>query len=315
MAVKQKQSQKQNVNVNINLGEKKKKKKKRKVGKKQVKRTETQPLIFQTPKQPFNLINAPLPQKQSFVYPEGETASQLGLSSNVSVPFRPNVFREPIRNPTLADEPTIKTKPTKAPKEYSFFSDEPKRTEAENALDYILQFGTSPPTQTPLSDEEIAAIIEAEQKATESEQKASEPAATEQPKKIRGGQKVKEEERLKKETITGITTGIAPVIEQPKKQKKPKKPKEAEYDPLQYPITFPQKVVTAEAIPTELTAEGAYSLTAPLAQQPSAELQQKIVFAGLPTSAEEAEPKKETIQRQRRVIERATPAQSTVWDE
>jgi hypothetical protein len=314
MAVKQKQSQKQNVNVNINLGEKKKKKKKRKVAKKNTKRTETQPLMFQTPNQPLNWINYPLPQKQSFVYPEGETASQLGLLSNFRVPFKPNVLREPVRNPTLADEPTIKSKPTKAPKEYSLFSDEPKRTEEENALDFILQFGTSPPTQTPLSDEEIAAIIEAEQKATESEQKASEPAATEQPKKIRGGQKVKEEERLKKETITGITTGIAPVIEQPKKQKKQKKPKEAEYDPLQYPITFPQKVVTAEAIPTELTAEGAYSLTAPLAQQPSAELQQKIVFAGLPTPAEE-EPKKETIQRQRRVIERATPAQSTVWGE
>ena len=94
----QRQSQKQNVNVNINLGEKKKKRKPRK-RKTVMKRREGPQPLFNPPsiinfppgfnQQPaINLPPPPIPQKQYSVFPEGETATQLNLLSNVPVPLK-----------------------------------------------------------------------------------------------------------------------------------------------------------------------------------------------------------------------------------
>ena len=131
MAVKQRQSQKQNVNVNINLGEKKKKRKprKRKTGKKEVKR-QTQiipafnppPIINFPPgfnQQPaINLPPPPIAQKQYSVFPEGETATQLNLLSNVPVPLR--VEGSPLKAKAKEPKPEaykVINEPFKAPEE------------------------------------------------------------------------------------------------------------------------------------------------------------------------------------------------------
>jgi len=364
MAVKQKQSQKQNVNVNINLGEKKKKgkPKRRKTGKKAVKR-QTQTIInppsiinyppFFNQNQPNNWFNPPppIPQKQFAVFPEGETASQLGLLSNVPVPLRVegNPLKEKEKEPILQPAPI--NEPFTAPVEENPFiapAEEPIKFTAEEPL--YIEPPIEPPSPTAstisgLSEEPYGTIapsfynveglgLSKVSKKTgplppigQSQQPlpssgltlADNFPSTEyvfeeggKPKqvKIRKGQKVKEEERLKKETITGIITGEAPTIELQKPKRKSKKTKEA-FNPNQSALGFSQPVVTAEAIPAELTAQGAFNLYAPLGEQPSAQLQEKILFVQQPVETFTTQPaveptKAETLQRQRRVIERAT---------
>jgi hypothetical protein len=326
------QKQSQSLSVNINLGKGKARQSKPQNPKLPAPFPPNYPPFFNQ-NQPNNWFNPPppIPQKQYAVFPEGETASQLGLLSSVPVTLRVegNPLKEKEKEPTLkpapADENIFKPAPAEdnpfvAPldieptPQFVTSLDEPATenigdiplTEEEKALKYILEFGKQPaqpfkqPAQPSLSD--VLTPFTAE-----------EEGALQKFKKIRGGQKVKEEERLKKETITGIITGQAPVIleESPKRGRKKgstNKPKET-FDPNQSALGFSQPVVTAEAIPAEITAQGTYTLTAPLGEQPSAQLQPKIIFVGQPAAQPAAEEpaKAETLQRQRKVIERATP--------
>jgi hypothetical protein len=342
MAVKQRQSQKQNVNVNINLGEKKKKRKprKRKTGKQLTKRREgAQPLFNPPPiinfppafnQQPaINLPPPPIPQKQYSVFPESETATQLGLLSTVPVPLK--VEGLPLKAKAKEPKPEaykVINEPFKAPEEeYQLIEPQPPApppafTEPAPELAVVggeaQQFSpeeiagyksltsaykqadipfNQPPANEPLYPEEppsptastisslsginpeptgilspsfynvaglglskvsqslpLPPIGLSAQPLTSSGLTAySQPSnfppeylfeegVTQKPVKIRKGQKVKEEERLKKETITGLLTGEAPVIVEQKKKRAPKKQKEA-FNPQQSALSFPQPVV------------------------------------------------------------------------
>jgi hypothetical protein len=136
MAVKQRQSQKQNVNVNINLGEKKRKRKPRK-RKTVMKRREGPQPLFNPPSiinfppafnQPpaINLPPPPIPQKQYSVFPEGETATQLGLLSTVPVPltFEGTTLKEKAKEPKPEAYKVI-NEPFKAPEEEYQLIDQP----------------------------------------------------------------------------------------------------------------------------------------------------------------------------------------------
>ena len=130
MAVKQRQSQKQNVNVNINLGEKKKKRKPRKRKTVMKRREGPQPLFNPPPiinfppgfNQPNNFLIPPQPiqQKQYSVFPEAETALNLGLLPNVSVPLsvEGSPLKEKEKERKLVSETyTVINEPFKAPEE------------------------------------------------------------------------------------------------------------------------------------------------------------------------------------------------------
>jgi hypothetical protein len=94
-----------------------------------------------------------------------------------------------------------------------------------------------------------------------------------------------------------------------KKKGAPVGPRKQTYETIppkgyaQFPV--PVKETLGISIPAELTAQGAFNLYAPLGEQPSAQLQPKIIFAAQPAAEEPAKEKGETLQRQRRVIERA----------
>lgn len=303
------QQQSQSLNVNVNLG--------KKGGRKTTPKPPNYPPFFNQYNPSNNWsIPPPIPPKQYLVFPEGETAPILGILSTVPVPLRigGNPLKEKTKEPTLKVAPIDENIFKPAPAEDNLFV-------AQLDIEPTPQFVTSldePATEIigdiPLTAEEERQREEELSRLAEEEKQKR---AIETFKKVRKGQKVKEEERLKKETMTGIITGQAPQIEQTKpKRGRPlgstNKPKET-FDPNQSALGFSQQVVTAEAIPAEITAQGVFNLYAPLGEQPSAQLQEKITFLGQPAAqpAAEESAKVETLQRQRRVIERATPEATT----
>ena len=162
MAVKQKQTQKQNVNVNINLGEKKKKRKPKRKSK--------------STKKPIKIQNEPIkyiPPRIIYAYPESETASLLGLLSNVKIPFQ---FKEKVETYNLAKEkvapnPFIKTS---TEEDYSVIDNQPLtiKTREEPTFDIggIPAFETEPEiTSSPISTtpENLPSTFEPKQKETE----------------------------------------------------------------------------------------------------------------------------------------------------
>lgn len=83
------------------------------------------------------------------------------------------------------------------------------------------------------------------------------------------------EKPKKKKGLASFLVGELPPPAPAPAKKKAGRPKgsknKPKYDPQQSALAFPQPVVTAEAIPVELTAQGAVSLSAPLSQQPTAQ--------------------------------------------
>lgn len=406
----QKQSQRQNVNVNINLGEKKKKgkPKKRKTGKR---REGAKPLIipafnpppiinyppaFQQQNQPNNWFNPPppIPQKQYSVFPEAETATTLNLLSNVPVPLKVegSPLKEKAKEVRLVPEQyTVINEPFKPPEkeEYTLIqpAEAPPTFEAEqpalfpvgekplsaeeNALKYILEFGTPPvqPFKQPPATETLLPEEPPSPTASTISSLSGLPEGYSLPlenqplgeiapslKDVFGLSKVSQSLPLppigpsaQPLTSSGLTTytqpsnfppeyvfeegatapakkkkGLAvfiegapePVKEEKKKRGAPKGPRQPKYDASvpagQAQFAVPVKETEAFPIPAQFTAEGAYSLSAPLSQQPSA------VFLGGSEKTFSTEPPPEKVsglQRQRRVIERATaitPAEQNI---
>lgn len=360
----QRQSQKQNVNVNINLGEKKKKRKprKRKTGKKEVKQTRIIPAYNPPPiinfppafNQPpaINLPPPPIPQKQYSVFPEAETATQLGLLSNVAVPLK--VEGSPVKAKTKEpklEQYKIINEPFKASEEEYQLIERPEPASPPPFLEPAPALETIGGEAQPFSAEDIEgykALTES-YKSAEFPKPANEPLFPEEPPSPTastisslsginpeptgilspsfynvaglGLSKVSQSlplppiglsvqpltssgltsysqpsnfppdyffnegatQKPKKKGLAGFIEGVPePVKGQKKKAGRPKgasnKPKyEATVPAGQTQFAIPVKETFVETIPAQLTAEGAYSLSAPLSQQPSA------VFLGGPS--------------------------------
>ena len=146
---------------------------------------------------------------------------------------------------------------------------------------------------------------EKQQKAYEKKQKAAEEKA---------------KPLIKQSLARFIESGgeSLPLPKETKKKGAPLGPRPQTYETIP-PAGYAQMAVPikalAEPIPAELTSQGAFTLSAPLAQQPSAELQPKITFLAATRQPAAEEPAKEKdplqkerkgdVKKERRVIQRA----------
>jgi len=360
------QKQSQSLSVTVNLG----KKGGRQSKPQNPKLPPNYPPFYNQYNQPSNWFNPP-PQKPYSVFPEGETALNLGLSPYipVNVHVEGNPLKKPVKEPTLKVAPVdenILPPPPAEDNPFTSQSNEPM-PQFSTSLDEPVEVDV-PVVSEVLTEEEIKEIekqqraeyIKLRRKDIQPEEEITpenalkfilEQQATPKQKISKGKseQQKAEEERQREEELSRLAEekqqkakekgalqtfkklrqmgfkGGPPVVEQlPPKRGRPlgskNKIEEPTFDPSQTALTFPQPVVIAEAIPAELTEQGATSLLLPLAQQPSAERQQKIqniTFAAA-EPAEEPAKEKDPIQRQRKgevkkerkVIQRATPEAS-----
>jgi hypothetical protein len=297
----------------------------------------------------FNLPPPPIPQKQYSVFPEGETATALNLLSNVPVPLKVEgsplkakakepkpeaykVINEPFKAPEeeyqlIEPQPPAPPPPFVEPapelavvggEAQQFFPEEPPSPTASTISGFTAEpTGILSPSFYNVAGLGLSKVSQSLPLPPigPSAQPLTSSGLTvySQPSNFPPEYLFEEGGKPKKKGLAGFIEGAPEPVKEKKKAGAPRGPRKPKYEASvpagQTQFAIPVKETSAFAIPAQLSAEGAYSLSAPLSQQPSAQ------FLGSEKTFSLAPPPPEKIsgglERQRRETA-LTPAEQTL---